>query len=267
MEQTKNGFPAIPKACIFDVDDTLISNYYPDGIGFHEKARYEALQIIGKRHGTEALLQITLEENHEAIKQAPFHTMEWATWTVLYWKGIVDTPELDPDSELLKEIVREKNILYENMVAADGKEIAGARDFLRYLSREHVPLAIASGARLSEILVDLEIIGVSGLFNDSCIISKEQVTIPKPNPEPFQKALKSLHLTHTKGIWAFEDDPHGIHSAHEAGLNVCAITSRFTEDQLSSFMAPEDIIVQDYYDLMKRFDLPYLGKDRGGLLQ
>ena len=87
------SFPIKPAACIFDVDDTLISNYYPDGMGMHEAARFKALQIIGTKYKLPALQNTTLEENHSVVHRAPQHTIESITWTLLYEKGVVKQPD------------------------------------------------------------------------------------------------------------------------------------------------------------------------------
>lgn len=248
------AFPKRPYACIFDVDDTLISNYYPDGKGLHELSRHEAIQIIGKRRNLQALVDITAKDNHDIVYVAPYHTMESITWTLLSEKGIVASGELDHDHELLVEIVNLKNEIYHERLVKDGKEIPGAANFLRYLKNINTKLAIASGATMRDIETDLKIIGVSDLFEPQNIKAKGSYITPKPHPDPFVAAIEALGLTDTQvqNTWAFEDDINGIHSAQDAGLKVCAITSRFTEEQLLPHLNNQGVVVQDYDDLMQR---------------
>ena len=250
------NFPKIPHACIFDVDDTLISNYYPDGRGMHETARYEAMQLIGHQPGKEALLGINEQENHEVVHIAPQHTMESITWTLLHAHGLVDGLEIDKTNELLQEIISIKNRLYTEKLKRDGKEVPGAKVFLQYLHQNDIKLAIASGAYLKDIQIDLEIIGVSDIFQSKHIKALGSYTKPKPSPEPFIVALHSLGLDGSEqNIWAFEDDTRGIRSAQDAGLRVCALTSRYTEAVLTPYLKPDDILIQDYNDLMQRLGL------------
>lgn len=250
------NFPKIPYACIFDVDDTLISNYYPDGKGMHELSRYDALQIIGKRRKLQALVDISAKDNHDIVHVAPFHTMESITWTLLYKNGIVNSEELDSNHDLLKEIVGLKNEIYHERLVKDGKEIPGAAKYLRHLKRVGTKLAIASGATRRDIATDLEIIGITDIFESQNIIAQGSYAIAKPHPEPFLTARKSLNLSDTDDdIWAFEDDINGIHSAQGAGLKICAITSRYTEAQLLPHLTSKDILVRDYDELMQRIGL------------
>ena len=220
-------FPKRPYACIFDVDDTLISNYYPDGTGMHETARYAAIQA------------------------APLHTMESITWTLLQAHGLVRSSEIDQENELLKQIIEIKDEKYLEKLLKDGKEIKGAKKFLHYLKDQGTKLAIASGATFEAIEIDLKIIGASDVFDNENIIGFGSYSVAKPNPEPFLVALRSLNISNTQNVWAFEDDFRGIQSAQEAGLVVCAITSRYTEKQLKPYLKPNDIIVQDFNELMK----------------
>ncbi len=250
-------FPKIPYACIFDVDDTLISNYYENGESMHGLSRLDALQIIGKRRNVRALVEISAQENHEVVHIAPYHTLESITWTLLYNNGIVDSKEPDTNNELLKEIIRLKDELYHERLMKDGKEIASAAKYLHYLASVGTKLAIASGASAQQIETDLKIIGVTDVFIPEHIRALGTYAIAKPHPEPYLSAIDSLGLSQDEvaKTWAFEDDTNGIISARKAGLRVCAITSRFTEDQLLPHLSEQDIIVQDYNDLMQRVGL------------
>lgn len=243
-------FPTKPDACIFDVDDTLISNYYPDGTGIHEMSRYEAFLQLGAERNIQALLETTSQENHEVVHKSPFHTMEWIAWTLLQEKGLVEG-DMRLDDPLLHDIIQLKDKIYHEKITRDGKEIPGAAQFLKQLHTQGTPLAIASGAGFDAILEDLAIIGATGVFDERNIISKEQVAHAKPDPEPFKKALTTLAVNpNATELWAFEDDTGGIASAHGAGLKVCAIVSRFSREQLEKHLNDDDIIIDSYFELL-----------------
>lgn len=68
-------------------------------------------------------------------------------------------------------------------------------------------------------------LGAAGLLDAfETIVSKEDVANGKPDPEPYQTALKRLKLR-TSAV-AFEDSPGGLASAWAAGLKAIAIGHR-----------------------------------------
>ena len=69
----------------------------------------------------------------------------------------------------------------------------------------------------------LDSAGIAGAFET--IIAKEDVTSPKPHPEPYLRALKRLRIS-PKSAVAFEDSPIGLASARAAGLKVFAVGHR-----------------------------------------
>jgi HAD superfamily hydrolase (TIGR01509 family) len=100
----------------------------------------------------------------------------------------------------------------------------GARELVRELQRE-MPLAIASGARHSEI----EEILIEGGLRDafSAVVGADDVARTKPDPEPYLEALRQL-ATAAPGLEAadcvaVEDTPPGIAAARAAGMTVVGI--------------------------------------------
>lgn len=244
------NLPIKISAAVFDVDDTLISNYYSDGTGMHEKARYDATRKVADKYGIKDLLEITLEQSNAAPQSAPLHTNESIVWTILRWAGLVNDDKIDYGHKILREIVAEKDSLYREMLSKDGTPIQGAQDFIRHLHKQGDPMGIASGASYDQIKIDFKIIGIDEYIPEEYIISKERIDRPKPNPDPFLKAVNVMDIAHLTDIWAFEDDPKGIISAQDAGLKVCAIASRFSKDDLKQHLANDDIVVDDYSELM-----------------
>lgn len=127
----------------------------------------------------------------------------------------------------------------------------GAAHMVRALAAhgfaEH--LAIASTAVRRDALISLDVVGVRSLFPDNQIITKEQFTHPKPHPESFQLALQSLQMdpgVTPSQVLAFEDDPRGVMSAKAAGLYTCAITTRYTKQQLAGQPVAPDLIADSF---------------------
>jgi FMN phosphatase YigB (HAD superfamily) len=104
-------FPDIIKGAIFDVDDTLLDNQADRAFGaLHEHSRFGALQHVVEKYNLPSLQSLTYEENLVAFLTAKEHSLPGAVWNVLHQKGIVATEDLDPDHQLLKEIVYLKEL-------------------------------------------------------------------------------------------------------------------------------------------------------------
>jgi beta-phosphoglucomutase len=100
----------------------------------------------------------------------------------------------------------------------------GARELVRELERE-VPLAIASGARCSEIIELLEAGGVRDAF--AAVVGADNVARTKPHPDLYLEALRRLQDVapglEAADCVAVEDTPVGIASARAAGMTVIGI--------------------------------------------
>lgn len=111
----------------------------------------------------------------------------------------------------------------------------GVPELVRSLAGE-VPLAIASGARREEIEAILETGGLRSCF--VAIVGAEDVARGKPDPEPYQAALRQI-LPRAPGLVAqdcvaFEDSMAGIASAREAGMMVVAVTHSYPAAKLTT---------------------------------
>ncbi|HSX06682.1 MAG TPA: HAD family phosphatase [Candidatus Saccharimonadia bacterium] len=242
------------KGVIFDVDETLLDN----GNGrfskldqpLHERARLQAIHEAGTRHNLPELLAITPEQNLAGFLEAPVHSLEGAVWHLLFTVGVVATDIIDPDNQLLQEIVVRKDELYETLLRTEGKALPGAIEFVQWLGDQGLAhhMAIASTAIRRDINIFLEMTDLKQYFPTERIIAKDAVTHTKPHPEAFYKAFKSLGLPNdARGqVLAFEDNPRGIASAKAAGLYACAITNVFSREAFSSSEVAPDLIADSF---------------------
>ncbi|MBI5096464.1 MAG: HAD family phosphatase [Nitrospirae bacterium] len=102
-------------------------------------------------------------------------------------------------------------------------------------SRKDYLLAIASGALRHEIEFVLESAGIRSAFN--VIVSAEDVSEGKPNPECFNKALEQLNGISEERIkrdecLVIEDSIAGIEAARAAGMRCVAVTNTYSRDRL-----------------------------------
>ena len=122
------------------------------------------------------------------------------------------------------------------------RTIEGVREFLNLLEQNHVPMAICSGALLSEIELILDEANLRSFFQT--IVSAEHVKKGKPHPEGFLRALKRLNRVISeqaeiqKPIIAnqcivIEDSLWGLQAAKAAGMHSIAVTNSYEAEQLN----------------------------------
>ncbi len=152
--------------------------------------------------------------------------------------GDVAPTERGPEARtaaLLKDLGQQKTRVFEKLAKTEGKIIEGVREFLDTLSRAKVPTAICSGALRAEIELILAEGGLRDYFD--VIVSAEEVTRGKPDPEGFLLALNKLNDLWSEPITAerclvIEDSHWGLKAARAAGMRTVAVTNTYDAAQL-----------------------------------
>lgn len=128
----------------------------------------------------------------------------------------------------LSALIEKKAAAFQELLESDGAAaLPGSVELIKHLSG-NIPLAICSGALRSDILPILGSLGVAGAFDE--IVTADDTHISKPDPAPYQLAMKKLGVT---GGLAIEDTPAGIASAKGAGLNVLSVTNSYPAEALT----------------------------------
>src|ERR1051325_10621641 len=154
----------------------------------------------------------------------------------------------------LQELIERKGASYFQMIAQKSVLFDNSAAAVR-AAAERYPLAIASGARGSEIRHLLSGSGLETCF--SAIISAEDVKFGKPHPEPFLRAHEKLRERHEtlkpEDCVAVEDSIGGIQSAHSAGMRCLAIAHSYGHDRLRA-ANPEWLInsIADFVPWLKK---------------
>ncbi|HZD41814.1 MAG TPA: HAD family phosphatase, partial [Terriglobales bacterium] len=145
------------------------------------------------------------------------------------------------DDRELTRLIDLKARYYKEMIQTKLRVFPGVKALAAELSKEF-PLAIASGALKGEIEMLLAAIGLRDYFR--VIVSAEDVTAGKPDPEIFLKALAELNarVGCTRPIIpneciVIEDSREGIHGACRAGMPCLAVTNSHPRDQLKEASA------------------------------
>src|SRR5215218_860421 len=178
---------------MFDMDGVLI-----DAMPYHA----EAFQIAFKEH-----------VNYEIDKKEVF-LLEGMPGPELV-KEIFKRHEIDchVDDNLAKKISDRKGQIFREIQKA--KALEGAKELIDSLKCDNCVKAVVSGASKQEVesLLDKEF----RLDNFKVIITGQDLKDGKPDPEPFQTALKRLNLKPSEAI-IVENSPLGVESAIRAGI-------------------------------------------------
>jgi beta-phosphoglucomutase len=159
------------------------------------------------------------------------------------FKLVADKSQLQLDRQGIKNLIKQKTRIFEELAKTEGRIIEGVRDFLKMLRQNNVPMAICSGALLAEIELMLEEARLRPFF--AVIVSAEQVKKGKPDPEGFLLTLQKLnrivspaqagiqnHISPDQCI-VIEDSHWGLEAAKAAGMHTVAVTNSYDADQLA----------------------------------
>lgn len=175
---------------IFDWDGVIV-----DSSRLHEKS----WDLLSQE------LHLPLPAGH--FKQGFGRKNEYIIPNILKW-------ETDPDK--IKALAYRKESLYRDLVQQESIELLpGVRQLLDSLQRNNILKAIGSSTCLANIQVVLDATGIVSYFDT--IVSAEQVTQGKPNPEVFLKAAQHLNLP-PKQCLVIEDAYVGLEAAKTADM-------------------------------------------------
>ena len=151
------------------------------------------------------------------------------------FKLLIKQGLLKIDQQQIPKLLQQKKQIFEKLAKSEGRIIEGIRDFLNMLEQNNVPMAICSGALLSEVELILEEAGLRHLFE--VIVSAEHIKKGKPDPEGFRLTLKRLNEDRENPIMGHEciviEDSHwGLEAAKAAGMHTIAVTNSYDAEQL-----------------------------------
>jgi beta-phosphoglucomutase len=142
-------------------------------------------------------------------------------------KIICKEKNLQCNSDLIEQIKIEKGKQLEKIFQVE--PYIGVVENLKQLKKSGFTLALISGCRDFEVKKT-----VKEYFTDifDLIISGDDVKFGKPNPEPYDTAIKKLNINKSETV-IIEDALSGIESANAAEIDVLALTTSFEKKELS----------------------------------
>jgi HAD superfamily hydrolase (TIGR01509 family) len=97
---------------------------------------------------------------------------------------------------------------------------AGAVEFISELKARGIPMAVATSSRNPHAHHHLSAAKLFDLFDT--VVTRDDVTHPKPHPEPYLTAAKRLGVEPVRCL-ALEDSYSGVRAAHAAGMQTVMV--------------------------------------------
>jgi beta-phosphoglucomutase len=215
-----NSVKFSPKAFIFDLNGTMI-----DDMQFHAKAWTSVLNddLAAGLTAEQVKLQM-YGKNSELLER-------------VFGKGRFSEKEQ-------YEIFLKKELNYQADYLPHMKLVDGLHGVLVQALGQGIKLAIGSAASPFNIDYVLDNLDIRQYFE--AILSADDVTFSKPDPETFLKAAKLLNVPTDQCI-VFEDAPKGVEAAKNAGMKAVVLT---TMHEREDFEQGSHIIgfISDYTD-------------------
>ena len=194
------------KAIVFDFDGVIVDS---------EPLHYKAFVGIVREKG----LDFTYEEY--ALKYIGYDDRD-------AFRAMLTEIDVGPvDERDVQALGQRKRKLFADVVNQGVREFPGVRAFIDHLMNR-IPIAIASGATRHDIDLILDKLDLGDRFVP--IVSADDVTSSKPDPETYRRSVEDLARRHpsldltSADCLAIEDTEAGIRSARAAGLRTLGIT-------------------------------------------
>ncbi|MEJ7739972.1 MAG: HAD family phosphatase [Chitinophagaceae bacterium] len=197
-----------PKACIFDVNGTLIDdmNYHFDAWSYILNDKLDANlsedEVRDQMYGKNAELLVRV---------------------------------FGPDrftADEMKELSSEKENRYQQAFLPHLILIPGLTALLKELQENGILMAIGSAAIPFNINFVLDNLNIRHYFK--AIISADDVRLSKPDPETFLRAAELMQVEPDACI-VFEDAPKGVEAAQNAGMSCIVLTTMNTPEEFGQY--------------------------------
>jgi beta-phosphoglucomutase len=213
-----------PRACVFDLDGTLVDN-----MGVHA----EAFGMFAQRHGLPPLTPadrraLDGKRNSEifpVIFKRPLSQDEWMAYE-------------DEKEGLYREVSRGRLV-----------PVPGLDQLLDALGRHGIAVAVATSAPRANVEHSLRELRLEHL--GPRVVRGDEVAHGKPAPDVFLEAARRLGVD-AGDCLAFEDAPMGLEAVRAAGMHLVALATSFPADELARHHTRPDAIVRTFGEFLER---------------
>jgi HAD superfamily hydrolase (TIGR01509 family) len=202
-----------PKAVLWDLDGTLVDSEEFHWQSWRDTMRPEGVEL------TYAQFLASFGQRNDRIVPA--------------WLGA------EVDAARMQRIGEEKEAEYRRLAEVRGlTPLPGAREWLAALRAAGWKQSIASSAPRVNVEMMLRVAGLERSLD--AIVSAEDVTIGKPDPQVFLRAAEKLGVPASRCV-VVEDAAAGIEGARRAGMRSVGVTK--------NGVLPADVFVRSLADL------------------
>jgi beta-phosphoglucomutase len=196
------------KAFIFDLNGTMVND-----MPYHTTAWHSLLNDeLGGNFTIEEVKPQLYGKNQEVLVR-------------MFGAGRFTAEEMD-------RISIEKEKKYQREFRPYLELLPGLHEFLELAYQKGIPMAIGTAAIPINIDFVLDNLNIRHYFK--AIVSADDVTFSKPNPETFLKAAELLGVSPMDCL-VFEDVPKGAETAANAGMRAVIITTTHQQEEFSGF--------------------------------
>ena len=200
------------QAVVFDFDGVLANS---------EPIHLRAFQAVLSERG----LVLSAQEYYEAYVGFDDDTV---------FRELARDRRLSVGPEWAAQLTAAKATVMQTLLARTSPLFAGASRVVRDLAAR-VPIAVASGARRSEILQVLEAEELHEVF--TAIVAAGETPYGKPAPDPYCRAVELIAIEtgmpiESAKVVAVEDSIQGLESARAAGLQAVAVSTTYRPELL-----------------------------------
>jgi beta-phosphoglucomutase len=194
------------KAFLFDLNGTMIND-----MPYHVNAWHRILNELGANISLDRMKQECYGKNHELLERI--------------FPGRFTEEEKNRMS-------LEKEKQYQKDFKPELQLIKGLNNFLRLSHEAGIKMAIGSAAIMYNIDFVLDGLSIRHYFD--ALISADNVTDSKPDPETWLKCAAKLNVS-PKECLVFEDVPKGVEAAQNAGMDTVVITTMHSKEEFADY--------------------------------
>jgi len=137
----------------------------------------------------------------------------------------------DVSAEDIREIEDWKEARYRELVNGNVRVFPGVMPLLKVMKSGGFKVGLGTSAPLENVHAIAADIGLDEYF--SAVVHGREVSEGKPSPEIYLTAAERLEVDPANCI-VFEDSPHGVEAARQAGMKCVAVTNSHPAEELSA---------------------------------
>lgn len=212
------------KAAIFDMDGVVVDNHH-----YH----FKAWMAFAEKYQFELNAEI-YRDKYNGKTNADLFKMIFGNIS----------------SEEIKKYADEKESIYHELYEPHMKAHVGLIDFLEFLQRKKIKIALGTSAPTENVDFTLDRLKLRHYFE--VIVDGPQVSKGKPEPEVYQRCAMKLGIP-AENCVVFEDSLAGLESGERAG---CLIVGVATSHEAWELKSKTDLIIHDFTQArsLLRFD-------------